>query len=149
MNRERQLEGPNSYARELTFSPLGWLRSRLPDLSSNSRPVSWLDLCCGSGRALIQAAHQASRGGLAGQIEIVGVDLVDYFDPIPVPEQPLRLICADITSWAPEQSFDLITCVHGLHYVGDKLGVLTQMANWLADSGLMVADFDPGSIRLP
>ncbi|HSZ42591.1 MAG TPA: hypothetical protein VK817_21730 [Trebonia sp.] len=83
MNRERQLEGPNSYVRELGFHPLDWLRARLPDArASRSEPVpdlSWLDLCCGSGRALIQAAHQLSRAGLGARIGIVGVDLVDFF----------------------------------------------------------------------
>jgi hypothetical protein len=27
---------------------------------------------------------------------------------------------------APVRSFDLITCIHGLHYVGDKLATLTH-----------------------
>lgn len=62
---------------------------------------------------------------------------------------PTRLICADITSWEPEQRFDLITCIHGLHYVGDKLGVLTRMACWLTADGMLIADFDAASIRLP
>ena len=39
MNRQRQLEGPNSYTRELAFNPLAWLRSRLADLGSSNRPV--------------------------------------------------------------------------------------------------------------
>lgn len=155
MNRERQLEGPNSYARELGFHPLDWLRARRRDSGSGSgsddsrRPVHWLDLCCGSGRALIRAAGQVRRDGETDQIAITGVDLVDYFDAVPVPGPPLRLVSADVASWAPEQDFDLITCVHGLHYIGDKLGVLTRAAGWLCDGGLLIADFDLASIRLP
>ncbi|NEA29346.1 SAM-dependent methyltransferase, partial [Actinomadura bangladeshensis] len=42
-----------------------------------------------------------------------------------------------------------ITCVHGLHYVGDKLAALTRAASWLTENGLLVANFDARSIRLP
>jgi hypothetical protein len=46
-------------------------------------------------------------------------------------------------------SFDLITCVHGLHYLGDKLAVLARAAGWLTATGRLVADLDLSSIRLP
>ena len=39
--------------------------------------------------------------------------------------------------------------MHGLHYVGDKLTVLTQAAQWLTVTGLLVADLDLSSVRLP
>ncbi|MGH3169010.1 MAG: class I SAM-dependent methyltransferase [Trebonia sp.] len=155
MNRERQLEGPNSYARELGFHPLEWLRTRLPESgpASDDWLVSWLDLCCGTGRALMQAADQVRNDGLASQISLIGVDLVDYFVPGPEADPPLRLICADVSLWTPESrpesTFDLITCVHGLHYIGDKLAVLARAATWLADDGRLVADFDPACVRLP
>jgi hypothetical protein len=45
------------------------------------------------------------------------------------------------------RGFDLITCVHGLHYVGDKLGLLARVAEWLTDDGLFVADHDAASVR--
>jgi SAM-dependent methyltransferase len=147
MNRERQLAGPNSYTRELGFHPLHWLRRHLAE--SGQGTVSWLDLCCGSGRALIQAAEQSRREGLADQITLIGIDLVDYFAPTPALDSALRLVCADIASWTPDQRFDLITCVHGLHYVGDKLGVLTRAASWLTGGGLLITDFDLATVRLP
>jgi len=53
-----------------------------------------------------------------------------------------------VTAWAPIRSFDLITCVHGLHYVGDKLGMLARAASWLTDTGQLVGDLDLSSIRL-
>lgn len=56
--------------------------------------AGWLDLCCGTGRALVQAAHQLRRDGLADRITLVGVDLVDHFDPTTVPNPPLQLVCA-------------------------------------------------------
>jgi SAM-dependent methyltransferase len=126
MNRERRLAGVNSYTRELGFDPV--------DRAGNG----WLDLCCGSGRALIQAAQ-------GRDVDIVGVDLVDAFAPGDGP----ALIAAPIETWAPGRDFDLITCVHGLHYIGDKLGVLARALRWLTPAGLFVADLDLASIRLP
>src|SRR5262245_57397582 len=111
MNRERQLAGVNSYTRELGFDPA--------DRPASGTSASWLDLCCGSGRALTQAAARLSEG-----VCLVGVDLVDAFVP-PVPG--VSLVSASITTWVPDRAFDLITCVHGLHYVGDKLSVLSRV----------------------
>ncbi|AGZ41409.1 class I SAM-dependent methyltransferase [Actinoplanes friuliensis] len=129
MNRERQLTGANSYAKELGFDPVDLL-------GENS---AWLDLCCGSGRALIQAATRVRAAAL------VGVDLVDAFDPVPGGAPP-ELICAPLLSWTPNRTFDLITCVHGLHYVGDKLAALGRAASWLSPGGRLVADLDLSAI---
>ncbi|WP_256225287.1 trans-aconitate 2-methyltransferase [Streptomyces sp. PAN_FS17] len=52
-----------------------------------------------------------------------------------------------MSSWAPTRTYDLITCVHGLHYVGDQLGLLTRAASWLAPDGLLATHFDPESVR--
>ncbi|GAB1689959.1 class I SAM-dependent methyltransferase [Krasilnikovia sp. M28-CT-15] len=102
---------------------------------------------CGSGRALIQAAKQLRQGAHGGQAALVGIDLVDAFMPVPaVPG--LALIAAPIETWTPPRAFDLITCVHGLHYVGDKLAVLTRIVQWLTPTGRFVADLDLSSVRL-
>lgn len=80
---------------------------------------------------------------------MVGVDLVDAFDDVPRAVTGLDLVSASVVSWAPaRREFDLITCMHGLHYVGDKLGVLTRAASWLTSTGLLVADLDLSSVRL-
>jgi SAM-dependent methyltransferase len=139
MNRVRQLAGPNSYARELGFDPVDLLLDRPDD-----RPA-WLDLCCGSGRALIQAAARLHASGAGDRIALVGVDLVDAFDPVPAGPAP-ELICAPLLGWHPARTFDLITCVHGLHYVGDKLGALARAASWLAPGGRLVADLDLAAV---
>jgi hypothetical protein len=100
------------------------------------------------GRALIQAADQVAQTGQTACTELIGVDLVDAFDPAPaVPG--LQLVCAPVTAWKPARSFDLVTCVHGLHYLGDKLTTLTRAAGWLTATGRLVADLDLASIRLP
>ena len=124
MNRERQLAGPNSYTRDLGFNPLDRL------LTDREGSVAWLDLCCGQGRALLQAGTEVAARGLADRVTLVGVDLVDYFDPA-LAGSTVELVCAPLTTWTPDRRFDLITVVHGLHYVGDKLGVLARAASWL------------------
>lgn len=145
MNRERQLAGVTSYARELGFNPLDRVRA----LVLQGRHGSRLGLCCGGGRALVQAAHALGRDGLADRVALVGVDLVDYFDPVVEANLPVELVCASVTNWAPARRFDLINCVHGLHYVGDKLAAVTRAASWLTDDGLLVAGLDLTSIRCP
>ena len=69
--------------------------------------------------------HQA---GLAGRVVLAGVDLVDAFDAVPGSVPGLELVSAPVAAWEPRRSFDLITCVHGLHYIGDKLALLTRAA---------------------
>ena len=142
MNRERDLIGSNGYDRELGFNPLDFLRGRI----ALGRRVAWLDLCCGTGKALIQAARIVHAEGL--DIEIVGVDLVGMFHR-PDPDLTcLRLVEASLRTWRPDRPFDLITCVHGLHYVGDKLGLIARAASWLVDDGLFVANLDLDNLKL-
>jgi hypothetical protein len=95
MNRERGLTGSNGYDRELGFDVLAELHQRLRHTEGR---VRWLDLCCGSGRALREAAEHLDHAGLTGRVEIIGVDLVDYFAPAP-PSTTLRLVAASVTSW--------------------------------------------------
>ncbi|ANZ42993.1 ubiquinone biosynthesis methyltransferase UbiE [Lentzea guizhouensis] len=121
MNRERGLAG---YRRELGVSL---------ELAPGTR---WVDLCCGTGKALAEAARE--------DLAVVGVDLVDHH----MPERPgLRFVVAPVDQWEPAEPVDLVTCVHGLHYVGDKLGMLTRAVSWLAPGGLFVANFDIASVR--
>ncbi|WP_405768125.1 class I SAM-dependent methyltransferase [Streptomyces sp. NBC_00080] len=133
MNRERGLTGVNSYARELGVDLLAHLAHR--------PAPSWLDLCSGEGRALREAAS-----ALQAEAVLTAVDLVGPLVPRPAPPA-LEEIVASVSSWTPARTYDLITCVHGLHYVGDQLGLLTRAASWLSEDGLLVAHFDPESVR--
>lgn len=143
MNRERRLVGTNGYDRELGFQPFDELRKRLFPRGK----CVWLDLCCGSGKALIEAAGLVDESDLAGRCEFIGVDLVGMFAP--ATEFPhLRLEVASLSTWLPDKPCDLITCVHGLHYIGDKLGLLARAASWLSDRGLFVANLDLANIRI-
>lgn len=144
MNRERGLAGVNSYAKELGFDPYEFLVTR--DAAARGGAPAWLDLCCGSGKALIHAAGRLAAERPDAEVTMVGVDLVDHFLAGPRPPR-LELIAASADDWSPRRRFDLITCVHGLHYVGDKLRLLERAASWLAAEGLLVADFDAAGIR--
>ena len=130
MNRSRVLTGGNGYVKELGFHPLEWLRQH-----GHTR---WLDLCCGEGRALAEA------GTLAPDVRIVGVDLAGLFV---TPPPNVTLIEASLRTWNPAETFGLITCVHGLHYVGDKLGLMARAAAWLGKGGLLVANVDLRNVR--
>lgn len=134
MNRERGLTGANSYARELGFDPVGHLLPRAPE-------PRWLDLCSGEGLALREAA-----GRLPETARLTGVDLVGPLTAAPLPPA-VELVTASVTAWEPAAPYDLITCVHGLHYVGDRLGLLARAAGWLRPGGLLVAQLDPAAIR--
>jgi len=121
MNRERDL---TSYRREL-------------GLDLVLRPgARWVDLCCGAGKALAEAARE--------DVTIVGVDLVDHHVAAP---PGLSFVIAPVEEWEPDAPADLVTCVHGLHYVGDKLGLLVRAASWLAPGGRFAASFDVASVR--
>ncbi|WAU83274.1 methyltransferase domain-containing protein [Streptomyces sp. Qhu-G9] len=135
MNRERGLAGVNSYTRELGFDPAEFLTGQGP-------APSWLDLCSGEGLALRSAARQLPGASLTG------VDLVGPLRWPPVPDG-LELVTADLGRWSPKRRYDLITCVHGLHYIGDRLGLLERSASWLTDTGLLVAHLDPSALRRP
>lgn len=109
-------------------------------------PKAWLDLCCGSGKALIHAAGRFAAEQPDTDVARVGVDLVDHFLGGTRPPR-LELIAASVVDWTTSRKFDLITCVHGLHYVGDKVRLLTRAASWLTPEGVFVADFDAESVR--
>ena len=140
MNRERNLRGSNGYDRDLRFGPLEYVRS-VAEVQGNA---TWLDLCCGTGKALIEAAAEVDKDELS--ISIIGVDLVGMFDHHESPH--LELVEASLSHWQPTFEFDLITCVHGLHYVGDKLGLVERATSWLAPYGKFAANLDRDNLKI-
>jgi SAM-dependent methyltransferase len=143
MNRQRACLGANSYAKELLLNPIEFLQSRL----DSQQHVAWLDLCCGTGRALIDAAQilLPKRGEV--DLSMVGIDLVPMFYAYPAELDFLSLQSTSVLAWEPDCEFDLITCVHGLHYIGDKLYLLQKAMSWLKDSGVFLAHLDPVNLR--
>jgi SAM-dependent methyltransferase len=143
MNRERVCVGKNSYARELFFDPLDFLESRIESRGQ----ASWLDLCCGRGRALIEAAERLAPYSSNSNLKLSGVDLVAMFDSYSPALSFLGLQEASVSSWRPDRLFDLITCVHGLHYVGDKLGLIRNAVSWIREDGVFLANLDRDNLK--
>lgn len=142
MNRKRQASGINSYEKELHFKPESWLNDCL---QQNGR-AKWLDLCCGEGNALLQYAREV----IAQQenVHLRGIDLVDQFQPIPSGINCVQFETRPLDNWISDESYDLVTCVHGLHYVGDKLKVLAAALRSIGSNGLFMANLDLKSIRI-
>lgn len=132
MNRARRLRGTNGYDRDLGFDVVEVL---------GPGPSRWLDVCCGTGRALVEAEI------LLPEATLVGVDLVDRWWPRP-PGSRIRLVTAPLRDFVPDGRFDLVTSVHGLHYVGDKLGALVRLRSWLAPTGRLAAHLDLAHVRV-
>jgi SAM-dependent methyltransferase len=146
MNRERRVCGGNSYEKELGFDIIDFLQARLRH--DRQERVRWLDLCCGSGKALIEAAGIFAEQKLNSRVEIIGVDLAAMFEPYPAAELDfLHLIESPVERWKPDGEFDLITCVHGLHYIGDKLGLIQNAVSRLKKGGVFTANLDLANFK--
>lgn len=142
MHCARRLTGRGGYEWELGFDVVSFLEWR----ARTRGTAAWLDLCCGEGRALVEAAARFAAQGMA--VDIHGVDLVGAFAACPPELSRLSLRTGLLPGWAPSQRYDLVTCVHGLHYVGDKLGLLAQMASWLCPDGRMMGHLDLHNLAL-
>jgi SAM-dependent methyltransferase len=144
MNRERKLWGINSYQKELGIDFLGYLAGR----ARGGKEVRWMDLCCGMGNALIQAADQLHADGRLESIHLEGLDLVGMFADVPAHlKENVHLQVGSVFDWQPGEAYDLITCVHGIHYLGDKLGLLRKALGSLKEDGLLVANLDVANFK--
>ena len=141
MNRGRGFSGVNSYERELRFDLSRFLTQRVQERGT----ALWLDVCCGEGHALIEAGTKFAKTDWGASVEIIGVDLVEMFVPEEAPG--VRLVSADVMAFTLGRSADLITCVHGLHYLGDKLGFLERISRMLSPGGLFLGQLDTRNIR--
>ncbi|HVE56075.1 MAG TPA: methyltransferase domain-containing protein [Pyrinomonadaceae bacterium] len=148
MNRERACLGSNSYQKDLSFDPIEFLKERL----ANNKFVSWLDICCGEGRALTETATYFAdlerAENTSFNLRIIGIDLAGMFCLLPSGINNLTLLETSIEEYEPEQKFDLITCVHGLHYIGDKLSVIGKAAQFLEKDGIFLANLDLKNLKL-
>jgi ubiquinone/menaquinone biosynthesis C-methylase UbiE len=138
MNRERKCSGGNSYEKELSCDILDFLKTRL----QTEKQTAWLDICCGRGNALIEAATILNKQNPASNLKIVGVDLAGMFQSFPPELNFLKLIETAFEDYKTDTLFDLITCVHGLHYIGDKLAFLQKAISMLKPDGVFFANLD-------
>ena len=141
MNRGRGLSGTNSYCKELRID----LVDELTRFVEKHGRAAWLDVCCGEGRALVEARSALQDLGISNSVTIVGVDLIPRQGDVEFDNQ-VDFIAQPALEWKPVQRFDLITCVHGLHYIGDKLRLLKQLVGSLSATGFLVANLDLADI---
>ncbi|EAQ78784.1 class I SAM-dependent methyltransferase [Blastopirellula marina] len=141
MNRQRRMRGANSYERDLKFDLLKYLRL----VCQREGRARWLHICCGAGNALVEAADVTAAESLT--VEIVGIDLVGRFCANSEASR-LQLMKSSVEDFQPTSSFDLITSVHGLHYLGDKLGIIATATSWLTPDGRCVGNLDAKNLQL-
>lgn len=144
MNRARNASGLNSYEKEFGSKPEQFLHRHITQYGY----VKWLDLCCGEGKALVQSALYLEDNNLQQQAQLKGIDLIDGFQPVPAGVTCLKWEVKSIVDWEPEEKYDFITCVHGLHYVGDRLRVLKTAFQSLTEQGVLMANIDLRNIRI-
>jgi len=144
MNRGRNASGVNSYEKEFKFRPEAFLESKIKEHGKSS----WLDLCCGEGIALLQTAAHIYENGLQDKVRLKGIDLLDLFKPGDSRYKFMDFEVMSVVDWVPDQQYDLITCSHGLHYLGDKLKVIQTVLRGLNPQGLFIANLDLANISI-
>ncbi|MCU0447143.1 MAG: class I SAM-dependent methyltransferase [Microscillaceae bacterium] len=144
MNRERGVVGINSYAKDLKINILNYLHQKI----KTQGKASWLDLGCGSGKALVETAQYFAQKDLSQLIDIQGIDLVDRYIPTADSYPHLKLTTQSLHDWQAGQAYDLITAVHSLHYLGDKLSAIQKAVSALTPQGLLLANLSWENIHL-
>ncbi len=142
MNRERVAFGINSYEKEINFNPVDFIKNR-----ADQNNIDWIDLCCGAGNALWQVVDFLKEKKIAPKVSITGIDLVSYFSK-EEPHKMLTLKQLNLNDWKPTQTYDLITIIHGLHYLGDKLKLISTAAAALKKNGVFIGNLDLDNILL-
>ena len=143
MNRGRKCFGGNSYEKELSFPILEFLISR----AQTEKQTVWLDICCGQGNALIEAAKTLTEQNLDSNINVIGIDLVGMFQKFPSESDCLELIKTSFEDFKSTREFDLITCVHGLHYISDKLEFIENCVSRLKPDGIFLTNLDLANFK--
>ena len=144
MNRERNASGVNSYEQEFKFRPEEFLSEHIQQYGH----VKWLDICCGQGKALIQAAGHLATSQLQEKATLRGIDLIDGFESAPAHIGCLTFDVQSAVNWEASEKYDLITCAHGLHYVGDKLKVLSKIFAAISENGVFYGNFDLSNVMI-
>ncbi len=142
MNRKRGALGVNSYEKAIDLNILEYLEQRL----KQNKQIAWLDVCCGEGNALIEVAQTLNKKYNQHNVRLDGVDLVAYYQEIPPSLKNVQFHTLPIRNWSAPVAYDLITCIHGLHYVGDKLLIIEKLLASLKKEGLFIANLDLNSI---
>jgi ubiquinone/menaquinone biosynthesis C-methylase UbiE len=135
MNRARKASGVNSYEQDIFFKPEEYLQN----IIAKDKSASWLDLCCGEGNALLQVYEYFSNTDQLDKIKLTGIDLIECDKFLP---DQIKIYIGPVLDFNSSEKFDLITCIHGLHYVGDKLEAISKASTLLTTDGLFIANLD-------
>lgn len=142
MNRSRKATGVNSYEREFRFHIGQWLT----EMIKQNGNAAWLDLCCGEANALIETEQYLVQTGNRDKALLMGIDMVLQHSIHK--GSTIRLLETTLQEWEVTGSFDLITCSHGLHYVGDKLQTIIKACSALKPNGRFSAHLDMSHVRI-
>lgn len=141
MNRKRKAIGINSYEKDILLNPIEYINNHQQNIA-----FKWLDVCCGEGNALIETGHYFINCNI--QPSLTGIDLVNFFSDYVGLETLLTLEEKNIHYWNSSEKYDLITLVHGLHYLGDKLQVIQKLVTYLTPTGKFIANIDFSNIEI-
>ena len=97
---------------------------------------------------MIQSAKFIKENKHENKIGLEGIDLVSYFSEYSAYEGILRLIQMNLENWTPNKKYDLVTIVHGLHYIGDKISLLEKVSNALNQDGKLLGNFSLENVRI-
>lgn len=147
MNRKRKAIGVNSYEKDIKLNPITYISKKIQHPSQEQ--FVWFDLCCGEGNALIQTAKYFHGSNQSSRLNFTGIDLVNFFNDIdPSISNMLTFRELNVSKWTPERACDLITIAHGLHYIGDKIGLIIKIAEALKPKGLVIGNLDLNNIKI-
>lgn len=141
MNRERNAIGVNSYFKEFKIDIFNYLNS------IDNNEASWLDLCCGNGNAIIQIAERVKNENLNKKIKLKGIDLIETFNKKYSEFDFVQFEVNSLLNIDTTEKFDLITCFHGLSYIGDKLKVIELINEKLKDKGYFIGNLDIDNLQ--
>lgn len=144
MNRKRVALGVNSYEKDIKINIASYLKS-----IESEQEVRWIDLCCGEGNALLEVANILKKEANNSRYKLEGIDLVGYFNPsVFEVENILEIGEINLSDWKTSFKYDLITIVHGLHYIGDKLKLIRYAASRLKSDGILLANLDIRDVEI-
>lgn len=144
MNRKRVASGVNSYEKDIKIN----IESYLKGIESKQE-VRWIDLCCGEGNALLEVVNILKKEPNSSRYKLEGIDLVGYFNPsVFEVENILEVSETNLSDWTTNFKYDLITIVHGLHYIGDKLKLIKYAASRLKSDGILLANLDIRDVEI-
>lgn len=91
---------------------------------------------------MLQTAQYFKNRNRQQAIELNGIDLIENSNS----NSDVVFYVMPFSSFRSAIKYDLITCVHGLHYVGNKLAAIEKAISLLKVNGLFVANLDLSDI---